>query len=1000
MKMNKNLRDNDKQRISDAGILSLLSEILNNPVMETNASACSYVEERLARPFSTEEIIWRYFVHNGEIVVEENNEVLSSNTKGNRPQEPQRGSLQDFLWSRLSLGRVCERYRNSYEKWQKGNNNVPYITTTIDGDSGGSWKSILFIDDYLCQNEGGLHLLMAEYGMGKSSFCQGIRQRVSEIVEDDKPAVYKLFSEGQWAFPFVFNLNEYRERDFDQFIQNKLFEDYGISLRFQTFERLCRAGIFTVVLDAWDQMHGTPRQQQIVRDISQFASLWSEKGSVLITCRRSFYQSQLHAKKNSIFGQGAMETASLYTLCSFGFNEAKKYFDSVYMDSPTQLAKPDLWLDKAWKKNDEFLSRPLNVQLLAKYYDSFCKSHDLQRQDFDTRDLLEVVLDRWLYKRTNTVTSKEQKVGLLKQLTMLTLESGLNRSIRLSYLFSKITSSLSTSNSEGENILNQSLQNELDDLELVSIQKDNTVPEYDTVEFRLATYQEFLWAHFVVQELQERRICQKGTLLHRHLLNPETRRWVAKKLQKEESDVLSVQLNMLAYKSFTDTGYSGGNALTILGDLNRIPYYKQQMLELCLTDRPLQGADLHGLDLNRFAFRRSNLRESNFSYTKLEETDFSGADLTDARWDEYGKIQRCAFLNTSEGSNAGASVVSGTERGGVLTFNLATQKQEFVNLAEDEIREIATDSAGVYTAGSDGYVGYIDSEGTLKNAYIASSGLQSITSGTPKTVYVGVDQEGLTRYDWKRGSRRPIQVVDLNGNLKELKTVFDIHYWETNGERYIAYTTEDRKELILLALDGEDSATEVGEGCLMGELRFSDICFADQNLVYAVPGRGIFSVEINAFFGQWDANVLLSENRLLCPLGYDPVELAWIKEKKRVLAVVKDSNSVTSLLSLSYEWKNSSKQATPDILDLEWFFEGYNYAVTGIQINGFCASQDGAYVALAGERLAVFTWEDDYYALVQPPIEANIMCSGANFLGCEGIQREVLEKFQKRGAKI
>lgn len=1000
MEINKNLRGNDKQCISDAEILSLLSEILNNPIMETNTSTYPCIEERLTGPFSTKEIIWRYFVHNGQIIVEENNEVSSSKTRASRPQSPQRGSLQDFLWSRLSLERICERYRNSYKKWQKGNNNVPYIPTVIDGDSGGLWDSMSFIDNYLCQNEGGLHLLMAEYGMGKSSFCQGIRQRVSEIVEDDKPAVYKLFSEGQSAFPFVFNLNEYRERDFDQFIQNKLFEDYGISLRFRTFERLCRAGIFTVVLDAWDQMHGTPRQQQVVRDISQFASLWGEKGSVLITCRRSFYQSQLHAKGNGLFGQGAMETASLYTICSFGFNEAKEYFNSVYTASPAQLAKPDLWLDEAWKMNYEFLSRPLNVQLLAKYYDSFCKSHDLQRQDFDTRDLLEVVLDRWLYKGMNIVASKEQKTGLLRQLTMLTLESGLNRSIRLSYLFSKIAGSLSASDPEEKSALIQSLQNELADLELVSIQKDNVVPEYDTVEFRLAAYQEFLWAHFVVQELRERRICQEGTLLHRHLLNPETRIWVAKTFQKEESDVLSVQINMLAYKSFADTGYSGGNALTILGDLNRIPYYKQQVLALHLTDRPLQGADLHGLNLSGLAFRRSNLREANFSYTKLEGTDFSGADLTDARWDEYGKIQRCAFLNMSEGSNAGASVVSGTERGGVLTFNLATQKQELVDLAEEEIREIAADSAGVYTAGSDGYVGYIDSEGTLKNAYIASNGLQSITSGAPKTIYVGVDQEGLTCYNWKRGSRQHIHVADLDGNTKELKTVFDIHYWETDGERYIAYTTEDRKKLVLLMLVGMDSASEVGEGRLMGELRFSDICFADQNLVYAVPGRGIFSVEINTFFDQWDANALLSEDRLLCPVGHDSVELAWIKEKKRVLAVVKDSNSVTSLLSLSYEQKTSSKQTAPDILDLEWVFDGYNYAVMGTQINGFCASKDGAYVALAGERLAVFTWEDDYYTLIQPPIEANIMCNGANFLGCEGVQKEVLVKFQKRGAMI
>ena len=53
-----------------------------------------------------------------------------------------------------------------------------------------------------------LRLLLAEYGIGKTSYCNGIRYLVAEEIEAP-------FLNSNAAFPFVFDLNEFRSGDFD-----------------------------------------------------------------------------------------------------------------------------------------------------------------------------------------------------------------------------------------------------------------------------------------------------------------------------------------------------------------------------------------------------------------------------------------------------------------------------------------------------------------------------------------------------------------------------------------------------------------------------------------------------------------------------------------------------------------------------------------------------------------------------------------------------------------
>lgn len=928
-------------------ILALLGQL---PGYEWNCES-DYVKEPISDPFGSCAECWRY------TIMDEGNICVQKMCDGQEMGKPKVGSLRQFLWNKLPLKNICEIYSQQYNEWEKQNNAVPFIPTDIisDGDEA-PVKSDDFIRSFWSGTGSILQLVMADYGMGKSSFCHGVRMLAAEELQAS-------FLNGSASFPFVFDLNEFRNQDLDEFIQNQLIVRYKLSIPFRAFEKLCRDGIFSVVLDAWDQMHNTPYADQVNKDIAQFSMLWRDQGRVLITCRRTFYQNQLHMKRENPLDGSPMKLARPYTLGGFDLNSVRRYIGGTAAPFPRDAA----WLESSWRQNRELLERPLNLLLLAKHFDSVKAQYDLERDKVDAYQLFEMILQKW--------QEKYHIESALQKLVMCTLSSGLNRNVREDQYLAWI-----------EEDAWEQTRAALAELDFVKY-------EENSIEFRLAAYQEFLWAYFVTQELNKKQLCSSDTLVNRYLLLPEVRAWIVKKLSKEENNCLQKQLDLIPYKLKEDIGYSGANALTLLGDLNRIPYYKAQLSRQRLDNRALQGADLRGLNLSGLSFRNSNLTRANLSYTKLDNTDFYNTDLAELVLDEYGSLQKCAFLY----QNVSPCVVAGTESGGVLTFRVAENQTDLDTLANDSIRDIAADSAGVYTASSDGMVGYIDQKGRLRNAYIAANGLQSITPGTEGAVYIGADHAGLHHYSWKLGNKEEIKVLDLQGQPVPVTTVVAVQYYSSGKERYIAYLADQKKQLILLELGKPTEGNIVGIGDLKDAgLSFEDFCIADSNLIYAVKRRGVYFRPIELFFGKMEQDSLLDKKRNLLETD-NPVELAWAKEMQAVFVLEKATMAEAVMVI-----EPTNAAPTRYSRDINWKLRDHNYAPNVESINGFCVSDDGQYIAIAGERLAVFAWseEDEFYNLVQEPIEAKISCIGAKFEKCEGLDNSRLRMLQERGAKV
>ena len=957
-------------------ILKILSKLLAMEVEAeptVNEEEC-FVEVSMPEPLEEHILIYRYRVEgSGEILVEkwENGNVVGTARK----------TFREIVWRSCRLGRVCAKYKEQYEVWQKENNGIPYIETRINDDTDGRpERSFAFIRSFWEQDletepesNRNLRLLLAEYGLGKSSYCQGIRSYVAEEIKEP-------FLAGRASFPFVFDLNRFRSGDFDKFIETELFGSYKVAMVYSVFEKLCQQGIFMVVLDAWDQMRSARQVPQVKQDLQQMQSLWEKRGRALITCRRSFYQQQLKIKGN------LLQNVRIYKLN--GFDQAS-VIDYLHYKNEEQQGKgeepliPDVpeWIDRRWEMNSDFFEKPLNLRLLVRHFKAISVKINFEKDKVETYQFLETVFKEW--KQKNHIIEE----GFIKELISQTLYSGLNRSISLSQYKKAI----------GEQRQNWAIQ-ALEDFDFVKIDYQE-----DRMEFCLAAFQEFIWANFALQELKaEPGMASFQTLIRDYLLIREVREWICTMLKKEkenkkeeerEFDFLRKQLEYVKYRRHSEVGYCGSNALTLLCDL--IPRYKEQWenVKVDLWRRPLRGADCRGMDLAGADFHGSDLAGTDFSYAKLEGANFRGTDLAHTVWGEHGQMKKCAFLNQKDT----LCVVAGTQNGGVLTYRINDKNQNVMNIQDDIINDLAGDRGGIYTASSDGWVGYIDNNGELRNVYIARSGLQSIAhTNNEKCVYVGAENQEIYRYNWNTGNRHKIKVEGSLGNGEDW--ISDIHYYSNEkGESFVAYTLGDKRLLELVKLTGKTKGEVIGTGILHTEhLQFDDICFAGDRLIYSVIGRGVFGMSVAEVIGEIPERELLLDRQSILKLpAAERFFLSWAGEKGKLLVAAENSHDRQYDV---YEVNLEEQQKEYQPIEMEWVFAGKNYKKVSQQIKGFSVSENGEYLAFTGAYLSVFQKSDSYYTLTGEPVAAKISCKGADFSNNVGLSKYHTDFLQARGA--
>lgn len=925
--------------------------------------------------YDSEEAYYHFIVENeGDIIIEHHRpESLSDGEK------PVHRSLRSILWKVCELSNASEQSNEIYETWKKANNGVGYIQTKITRDADEesadeTWRSIDFIQNILNKSteRENLRLILAEYGMGKTSFCRAVRSSLVNNNSKDR------FLEGKSPFIFVFDLNEFQDGSFSKFIQNELTDKYAISMTYETFVLLCQMGYFIVLLDAWDQMRDPGKKNaEVDRHLQEMSRLWKENGEVIITCRRSFYQQQL--KHNTDFSK----IANLYSLRGFDKESLISYLEESGNYSLDGLSVGE-WTETVWRVNSALFYKPINVKLFAKNVEIISTTLDFMRNPITTVQLFNEIYEKWQYQ------NRVYDSSFLKLLVFESLRYGQNRSIRLSGYIENLPNTYSE-----KDVLEW-----LDKLDFVDVDEQN-----DRIEFVLAAYQEFFWAKFAYEELKTRpsELDPGWALIKNYLLLPEAREWICNFIRENkpyenkefiETEAFIDHLRFLRYKHFVDVKYQGANALTLICDLHRIDYYKEQFekAKKDFRDYPLCGTDFRSMDLSDADFSGSNLDSADFSYTNLTNTNFRGANLANTRWNEYGEMKKCAFLQQDNG----LTVATATDNG-VLTYAVRDEEKtqfRFINNEHEIIKDLAGNRSGIYTAASDGWVGFIDGNGDLKNAYIDNYGLQSITASDGKNsdIYVGAKGGKIYKYSWKRTEMSLISICGLDET--EEAHIADIHYHVDGDDEYIAYTVEEGNILRLLRIDDNDSASLLGTAKL-GNIRneFGDICFTDDKLVYSILGHGVFAIPVNRFFNNYyDDELLQNSNILYENKEADRFVLSWASEAKSLYIISLQKNKRIDNVTRIYLENDNSFEKTH--IDAIWYFtKNYSDRAFG-EYKGFSVSDDGEHFALSGNQLVVFDLLGDCYELHDHPVESRILREGVNIDDCTGMDENTKKFFE------
>lgn len=901
--------------------------------------------------------------------------MIQINSRNN--ERTAKKSLRDIIWRNCGLEKVCEQYHRQYEWWENENNNISYIEVQIDDEKNGNsqdsftmmrnlWKAPYNGVEEYHQN---LKLLVGEAGAGKTSFCQGMRMLAAKEMKDS-------FRKGLAAFPFIFDLNEFSNGDFDKFIETELLEKYRITLRYSVFERLCQDGIFMVVLDAWDQMRGVKNILQIEQDIRQMDSLWKKQGKVLITCRRSFYQKQL--KSNMI----SKDTVGLYKINGFDKEAAINYICKFVGNNEKE--RVTVWMKDSWLLNADLLEKPLNIRLIAKNYHYIIGLIDFTKEKVDTYRLLESSYNKW--KEDENVKNEL----FVKRLVSFSLDSGLNRNVLLECLRKKYPE-----DNEWEKIINK-----LKCLDFVKYYKKR-----QRIEFRLAAFQEFLWAYFVLKELEEdpKELAPSESLIKRYILSKEVREWICRILEKkkERTDCLQKHLNHVKYRRKEDAGYGGSNALTLLCDLNAVQPYKIQFEEIKsnLKRTPLISVDFRGKDLSGANFFGSELEGADFSYANLTGVNFTGADLTNTKWQEHSQMNKCVFA-VHKGAMC---AVAGTVTGGLLFYWINDGRQEIISLQEDVINDLVYDNGKIYTVSSAGVANCINCKGEIQDALEVRRELRSIVrSKIDNCFYIGAEDYNIYRYNWKSHSQQQIKYNIGSGG--EIGRISEIKYYSYGNREYLAFTMKTNHSLVLLSLVGKEKGKAIAV-CQAGNYKFGKICFFDEMLVYSVIGKGVFAVKVQELLVETSheeiiveipENEMLEEKQrlLYCPKA-DMIFFSCAEKINKLFIAVKERGEEINEI---YSMGTKTEEQTPVRIELDRFYNNQVYSVVPDRMKGFCMSDDGQYAAFSGGVLAVLQNMGTFYGLVGEPVKARLSCEGVNISGCTGIDRRSKKFLTDRGA--
>ena len=604
-----------------------------------------------------------------------------------RSQKAEARQWDEFFSTMIRLPQILEHHQAMHAEYIE--TEVPgfrYVDQSVIVDDGPPTR----LSEWIRADGGnraiGVNYVVADYGVGKSSFCLN-------YVKHAMPDTGR-----RGAVPLLFNLIDMSGRSITDFVETRLRKDYGLELSFEHFADLCRLGVFVPVFDAFDQMvhddqEGSLRIEENHRDLME---LRSSVSPMFVTCRLDFFERHVRRLRTDC------ETGAS---AAFGVAALRRFDDGDVKDAlgeRTELAA--LLADPA---NQAVLGgihqRPLMLQvivrhaprfegLVAKHREVFALGTHDNAQALTEYAVFDLIYEDWLNTPFVRLIDQEEANLLLRTIAAQMQLDGMNKPLPLATL-KRSQRDPAVFDSE------LSTRGILEDLRRLPLLNPTMLRrEEPRVAFRFNAYLEFLTARFVTEDLSSGHNHGRE-LVQQKPLTWETRQMIAPNLRVDEhGDVMRKLVERTTGLAFFDVRFEGSNAVTLILDCAqhaRIPPRERELWQNLLASLELAGVQLRRLDardadLTGIDLSDADVRDADFSFAALRDASLSGAELEGASFREAGTVCAAVFASQPDEASHRWRLVAGTERGWIFVWDSTSPRPTRGQPHRDKITALCT----------------------------------------------------------------------------------------------------------------------------------------------------------------------------------------------------------------------------------------------------------------------------------------------------------------------
>ncbi|MFX1564020.1 MAG: restriction endonuclease, partial [Promethearchaeota archaeon] len=509
------------------------------------------------------------------------------------------------------------------------------------------------IDDYAMEwigNDESNHLsILGEYGTGKTSFCRKFAHDLA-IRYNEYPLNNRI--------PILINLRDYSKvMSVRQLITDLLINEYGLrGIDFPLFEGMNREGLFLLIFDGFDEM-----AQKVIFDVaySNFTKIAQlaepKKSKVILTCRTEFFRT--HAKEKEI----------LLDI------DQRRNFDIIYLrgfndDQVREFLRKRVPLIEARKKEKrgwkyyhqkiqevfdlrDLAKRPVLLELITKYLPELVDS----REEINASSLYLTTIQEELKRRLRvgkTVIRREDRIRLMKLLAVWMYNHD-----KLSVHYELIPELLNLK-AHFDLKTRIDIEYHLNDFLTCSFLSRDIGGNY---RFSHKSFVDFLVACKFVDDVEVDFVDDFA----QKIITYEVMQFMRD--MGIDRDRLYQWIESTKKKSFPETKYLGGNAVSVLNEL-REDFAKGGF---DFSETVLDYANFSGQDLTGLNFQRTSLEKANLNGTILQNANFSLADLEETTFEEWVRLYRVAFSPDGKYLASGGGADDNT----VKVWNVAELKE-------------------------------------------------------------------------------------------------------------------------------------------------------------------------------------------------------------------------------------------------------------------------------------------------------------------------------------